>query len=607
MPDKIKVLLAAAAALIVLLCLFVIVFQVVNNSRPENNVIVVYKKGNESVIRIGDLETVVDDSSAANFKCDEENGRVFFTVDSSYEDGLCDLYFVQKHRSELIDPKIIDVGVQSSYNVVSGSVYYLKRNSGAGANDGCVCDVDNGKIETFSTNVENIFPLENSNQLYFTKMHGENTRVLYKYQDGAFSEVCRDLTNIFLYNKTEKPHIIYEKKSLLGSGISELYIAYSDSEPEMICDSSYLVLYDDYSPSGNLYYFTTAEETVSWSYVIADQYSESDKLITKPKRDDFFSIFGISAEYNAAFAEYTDKLIRDEIRTALNEAMANGEFSVPIYNLFAYNHKNSLKIAENIDPTKVYSVSAFGDPKVIFESSEVLPGDTDMNTLVEIAQRSKMSEVIDYACAVVDDSIKSDGMAFAAYGSEGAVKYALNGYDKTKTLFSFSSDGSRIFAFVRDSQGERLNLYTNSIDSKMMPSSEKIVDTGVSSYRFVDNSVLYLKSDINTISGDVYAFNGMNAKKISNAASAFTVENGDIIFLKECEFIDSQQFADYYIYSESQEKLIGSNIVVESFKYGNSGKAAYILKDEGANHLCIFNGGKSVVIAEGATEILLFV
>lgn len=607
MPDKIKVLLAVVAALIVLFCLFVIVFQVVNNSRPENNGIVVYKKGNESVIRIGDLETVVDDLSAANFKCDEENSRVFFTVDSSYKDGLYDLYFVQKHRSELIDPKIIDVGVQSSYNVVSGNVYYLKRNSGAGANDGCVCDVDNGKIETFSTNVENIFPLENSNQLYFTKMHGENTRVLYKYEDGAFSEICRDLTNIFLYNKTENPHIIYEKKSLLGSGISELYIAYSDSEPEMICDSSYLVLYDDYSPSGNLYYFTTAEETVSWSYVIADQYSESDKLITKPKRDDFFSIFGISAEYNSAFAEYTDKLIRDEIRTALNEAMANGEFSVPIYNLFAYNHKNSLKIAENIDPTKVYSVSAFGEPKVIFESSEVLPGDTDMNTLVEIAQRSKMSEVIDYACAVVDDSIKSDGMAFAAYGSEGAVKYALNGYDKTKTLFSFSSDGSRIFAFVRDSQGERLNLYTNSIDSKMMPSSEKVVDTGVSSYRFVDDSVLYLKSDINTISGDVYAFNGMNAKKISNAASAFTVENGDIIFLKECEFIDSQQFADYYIYSESQEKLIGSNIFVESFKYGNSNKAAYISKDDGANYLCIFNGRKSVVIAEGATEILLFV
>lgn len=607
MPDKIKVWLAAAAALIILLCLFVIVFQVVNNSRPENNGIVVYKKGNESIIRIGDLEAVVDDLSAANFKCDEENGRVFYTVDSSYKDGLYDLYFVRKHRSELVEPKIIDVGIQGTYDVVSGNVYYLKRNSDAGANDGCICDVDNGKIETFSTNVENIFPLKNSNQLYFTKMHGENTRVLYKYEDGGFSEICRDLTNIFLYNKTENPHIIYEKKSLLGSGISELYIAYSDSEPEMICDSSYLVLYDDYSPSGNLYYFTTAEETVSWSYVIADQYSETDKLITKPKRDDFFSIFGISAEYNAAFDEYTDKLIRDEIRAALNEAMINGDFSVPVYNLFAYNQKQTLKIAENIDPTKVYSVSAFGEPKVIFESAEVLPSNTDMNTLVEIAQRSKMSEVIDYACAVVDDSIKSEGMAFAAYGSEGAVKYALEGYDKTKTLFSFASDGSRIFAFVRDSQGERLNLYTNSIDSKMMPSAETVVDTGVSSYRFVDDSVLYLKSDINTISGDVYVFDGLKAEKLSNAASAFTVENGNIILLKDCEFVNSQQFADYYIYSESAEKLIDRNIVVESFKYGNYGKAAYISQDGSGNRLCIYNGGKSVTVANGATEILLFI
>lgn len=601
-PDKVKWILTALAAIIAVVLLSVVIFQIVSTSKPENSSIIVYKKGISSVVRIGNLETTVSDADASNFKCDEESGRVFYTVDSSYSDRLYDLYYIEKNRSEIKGPKIIDIGVSQNYSVVSGKVYYLKKNAPAGVYEGCICDIDNNKIETFSDNVENIYALEGAEKLFFTKMHGDN-RVLYEVSDSAQSEICRNVVNIFCYNDAENPHILYEKSSLINNGMSELYISYANGESEMICDNTYHVMFDEYDPDGNLYFFTSSSESISWSYVIADQYAESDLEVTKPDRKDFWAILGVSAEYNEAWREYQNKLVRDEIRAALNESVAEGEFSVPVFNAFVYNSKGTYKLAENIDPKNVYAVASSGAPKIVFENTEVLPADTDMNTLVEIAQRSTMADVIDYAKTIVDESVKSEGMAYAAYGSEGAVTYPLKGYDKSRTLFSFTRNGERLFAFVRDSQGSRLNLYSNTINENLKPSEGIGVDTGISSYRFTDGSVVYLKSDMNKISGDVFNYNGEKSVKLSNAASAFIVENyKDIIILKNHNSDISEQTADYYLCVDGEEKLIGNNIVVESFQYTESGKAAYITSD---NNLWIYSGKESVCVGEDASEILL--
>lgn len=601
-PAKVKTAISISAGVIAIVAVIAVVFQLVGFFKAENNSIVVYKKGSETVVRIGDTEKYVSDLTATGFKCDKESDRVFYAVESSYSDGLYDLYFIEKNRSEISEPKIIDIGIREDYDVVSGKVYYLKKNVSAGAFEGCVCDIDNNKIETFSGNVDDIFALD-AQTVYFTKMHSSN-RVLYKYENSETAEVCRELSNIICYNETENPHIIYEKKSSINSGMTELYVAYTSSEPELICDNTYYVMYDDYAPEGNLYYFTSSVESVSWSYVIADQYAETDPEIIKPVRDDFFAVLGISAEYNEAFKEYQDKLIRDEIRAALNESVENGDFSVPVFNAFVYNSDGTFMIAEKVDPKNVYTVSAFGAPKIVFESTEVLPSDTDMSTLVEIAQRSEMREVINYAKSIVDESVKSEGMAYAAYGESGAVSCLLEGYDKSKTLFSFSENGERLFAFVRESQGERLNLYSNRIGESLTPSQGVGVDTGISSYSFSENSVIYLKSDQNKMSGDVFNYNGEESVKLSNSVNAFTVEdNKDVIILKNHNSDTSTQTADYYIFRDGEEILIDSEILVDSFIYSDTGNAAYITPN---NELCIFGGEKSSSINDGVSEILLF-
>ncbi len=606
MNKRIKVALIAAAALVALFCIVVVIIQAVGSFKPENNSLLVYSQNGNKVIRIGKHETVLTNPNASGFKCDADSNRVFYIVDSAFSDGMYDLYFIELRRSELTEPKMIDYAIDKNYVVSSGKVYYLKENKAAGADDGCICDIDNWKIETFSNNVSNLFPLEGSDTVYFIKMHG-STKVLYRYNEASPVEICRNISEIHGFGDAENPHVLYEKESDVYSEMTELYIARAEGNPELICDNTFEVKYDSYSPGGNLYYFSSSNENISWSYVIADPYAENDKTITRPKRDDFFAILGISAEYNQALSEYHDKLVRDEIRAALNETMEKGEFSAPVFSAFAYHDGASFKIAENINPKSVCSVAAFGEPKIIYEATEILPSSTDMEALVSIAQRSTMTEVIEYARNIVDGSIVSEGLALAAYGNDGAVNYELEGYDEKKTVFSFPENGSCFFAFVRDLQGERLTLYTNILDENLMPSTAINVDTGISSYRFVDDNVIYLKSDIGKNSGDIYSYNGVTNVKLSNAAEAFTLGNSEkVIILKNHNAQTSKATADYYFYNGSSEEKIGSAIDVASFIYCENDKAAFISSYDKNGCLYIYSDGKSAEIAQNVSEILLF-
>lgn len=597
----------AVAALIIAVVAFVIIFtSFFSGSKSVNNSIIVYKNNSGHVVRIGKFESVISDANAADFKCDTDNGRVFYTVPSSYSDGLYDLYYLEKDRSEIKKPKIIDYGIEKDYIFNSGKIFYLKNNSQAGALDAFCCDFDNSTIESFSSNVESIYPLDDSNTVFFIKLHG-NERVLYKYSVDSPIEVCRNISEIHLFNESETPHIFYETKSKIYSGMTELYRTEAEGAPELICDNTYRVLYDEYSPDGNLYYFTSSTENISWSYVIADAYAETDKTITRPKRDNFLSILGISVEYNEKLREYQDKLVRDEIRAALNESVENGEFSAPVYTCFAYNSEGSYKITESISPQNVYTAAPFGDPRIIFERSEVIKSSTDMATLVDIAQRSSMSEVIEFARSVVDGSIKSTGIKVAGCSKTTTFDHNLDGYDKEKTLFSFSDDGKRIFALVRDSAGERLRLYSCMLGSDLKPSQKINVNNGISSYYFIDNSVIYLKSDVGKNTGDVYIFSGEDNIKLSNAANALKVENSNnIIVLKDYDSSVSTATADYYIIHESEEELLAENIFVESFVVDESGKTAYITIGDSGNELCIYYDGKITQITNDVTEIILF-
>lgn len=602
LSKKTKTIIISAAALVLVLCSVIIFGIITGKNNPENSKIIVYRKDNTDIIRINDKEITIDIKNTAEYKSDKKTGRVFFISESSYSDGLYDLYYVEEKSGEITSPKLIDYAIDKNFSIASGKVYYLKFNNKVGANDGCVCDIDKNKIEVFAENVDTLYPLDGSESVYFIKLHG-SVQVLYEYNGESATEISRNIINIFSYESDNKPHIIFEKS--VQTENNQLYIAFPGEHPELICDNVSEVLFDNYKAGGNLYYFTTSEESISWSYVIADNYQESDLNMTRPVRSDYLSFFGISLEYNEALRKYQDKLVRDEIREALNMMTENGEFSAPIFSAFVYNENGTFKIAEKIDPTRVFSVSTFGEPKIIFEEVKLNESLSDMDSLVSIAQRSTMSEVLVYARSLVAGSVISNGVEIAVYSEKSSktILTEMSDYDKNRTLFSFSENGEKIFALEKGSQTGKLNLYSNEIDSNLKASKRVNVSSDVSGYWINQNNIIYMKSDIGKDTGDIYLYDGEKSSKISNAANAFMLsgENGAFI-LKKYDLKSVNPTATYYFYNQNNEIIVSDEIIVSSFIHKN-GSAAFITKD---NNLYIFTDETTGLVSDSVDEILLF-
>lgn len=604
MPKKAQIGIIAAAAAVAVMLVVVLVVLLVKSNNIENNSILVYKRGTECVVRIKDKELVLPDKDVVDFKAETKGKSVYYTVPSSYDEDLYDLFFVKLKGSEITNPVIIDYAVEKNFDVADGKVYYLKFNSKSNANDGCVFEADSRKITTFSSNVDEIYVMGKSG-IYFTRMHGNN-KVLYSFFGETPAEVCRNIVQIYGFGKAEKPHLIYETSANAASGLSQLYIAKEDSSPEMICDSTSDVMYDNYIPGGNLYYFTTSQESVSWSYVISDEFAESDKTITKPNRLDYWDLFGVTQAYNDAYVAYQDKLIRDEIRAALDDTVAKGGFTAPVYTAFAYNGESVCKVAHNVDPTRVYAYSTYGEPKIVFENTTIKTKETDMAALSQIAARSGMEEVINYACNIVANCIESKGMAVAVGKSGSCTTYDLVDFDKSRTQFRFAENGENLFALVKDKQGERYTLFSTSFEQNK-PSAKKTVAASVTSFGVKNNSAVYLKTDVGKVTGDIFSFDGSDSQKISNAAVDFVLNGAeDILVLKEYNGFYSEPLADCYAYSDGKEIKVGDSVVVSSFVSREDGACAFIGNSDGTSTLVLYRGGKSVEIGNGVTEIILF-
>lgn len=604
-PKKVQIGIIVAAAAVAVALIVILAIVLIKSNNIENNSTLVYKAGNELIVRINGKELVLPDKDAVNFKTDAKGKKVYYTVPSAYDEDFFDLFYVELKGGEITKPAIIDYAVEKNFDVGDGKVYYLKFNSQSNANDGCICDIKSRKITVFASNVDEIFVIGEGG-VYFTKMHGAN-KVLYSFLNETPAEICRGITQIYCYAKAEKPHLIYESTADAALITTKLYIVYEGSSPDMICDSASKVMYDTYKPGGNLYYFTSSQESVSWSYVISDEFAESDKTITKPNRLDYWDLFGVTQAYNDAYIAYQDKMIRDEIREALDKAVEDGGFTAPVYTAFAYNGESVCKLAKNIDPSRVYACSPFGEPKIVFEETSIKEHETDMATLSQIAARSGMDEVINYACSIVNNSISSKGMAVAVSKGETCSTYGLTEYDKSRTQFRFSENGENLFALVKDTQGERYTLYTNSL-SQSKPSAKETVAASVTSFGIKNNSAVYLKTDVGKVTGDIFSYDGTETHKISNAAVDFVLNGSeDILVLKEYNSFYSEPLADCYAYSDGEEIKVGDDVVVSSFVTREDGACAFIGNNaEGASVITLYSGGKSTEVCIGATEIIMF-
>lgn len=603
LPKSARIAIIAAAVSVVVLLVVVIVVIILKKDNIENNCIIVYRKGSECIIRIDDKEISLENDGADNFKADKNSKRVYYTVPSSQDTEYFDLYYVCLEKGEITKPIMLDNAIESSYEVVDNNVYYQKYNTKTFADDGCVCNMDSKSITTFSSNVNGIYCL-NGNNVYFTKPDGENL-ALYYYSDETVEEISRNVTELCSYPEAENPHIVYQTNTGEFQSASSLYITYAGEAPELICDNAYMVALDEYKPGGNLYYFTSSQESISWSYVISDQYYESDKDITEPKLLDYlWDFLGLKDDYDEAVMAYAEKTARDKIRKALDDTAVNGGLVAPVFTVFAYDGGNTVKLVEGVDPSRVYSYASYGAPKIVYEKTTIKQGETDIATLCEMSKRSGIEEVIAYAKSIVTECVDSQGVAVALSNVSGCLVYELKEYDKSRTVFKFSENGDNLFAVVSDTKGGKHSLYCNTFNDSG-PSTGSVVSANVKSNTVAVNgeAVVYIIADTGKETGDVYSFDGGKNVKISNSASEFVIdESKNIFIIKNADVQGETVVGDYYTQFDGKEIEIGEEVLASSFISRDDGSAAFVEN----GRLMIYHSGETVEVCDGATQLLLY-
>lgn len=604
------VMVSLLAAVMIGVCILVINICLDAKSGVPDSFAAVYKKDNGTVVNINGNKLALERSDCMNIDYSERAKRLFCLVPSAVDgDGneIYDLVYTEydKQTSALKELTIIDIGVAAEYFLSDDGnfVYYRKYNGADKAFEGTVCSLDNNSITCFASNVDALYVFTSENTVWFTRPHADS-RVLYCFDGETMSEICRNIVNVNLYNNCDKPHIIYE--ALNSDGFSKsLYVADRDGS-DLVSDTVAAVLYDEYLPQSNLYYFSSDSQEVSWSQIISDNYRESDEALERPVRDDYVSVYGGTATgYIEALEAYQDKMIRDEIRQSLDTSFANGTLIAPIYTAYAYTDDGIYKLADSVNPEYVYAAEAHGTPRIIYESTVIEGEIADISTLVNIAARSDLDDVIAYACNLIGTAVLSEGLVVSCAGDVEPYSCTLEDFDKGSTLFSFFGDGGDFFAFERDKTGDTSITYNH-----VNPDNAKLesisVEKSASSYCLFDDELVYLTLDVGKNSGDVYSFSNGEKNKIFNAANAFFRRGDGVITVKNYTDNNGKAFAEYYLIKDGEQHLLSNNVLTDSFFTDSDMNAVFLRQTEDSTELILYGNGSFETLDTDVEEILVF-
>lgn len=115
-------------------------------------------------------------------------------------------------------------------------------------------DIKKNKKSDIDFAIKELFLPESGNSIYYLKQLSDS-QSLYAYSSSDGSrELVKNAANIHFYDNGENCEILFETGSY-NEGEAELFSVSPGKNPVQIATMVSSVLYDSYSPGGNLYYF----------------------------------------------------------------------------------------------------------------------------------------------------------------------------------------------------------------------------------------------------------------------------------------------------------------------------------------------------------------
>lgn len=554
-------------------------FGIIRLSQNEYPISMIYESEEEKEILLsnGKKYTVGD----AELVTVSDNGMVLcYGKSSAKKTGKYDLKVVNAAKKSSLKKggTTVDNSVDEGWvtNADGSLVCYSKTEDGVKTL--YVYNVEKSKKTEVTENIQEFFLPKTGDVVYYTCKVGATTS-LHRVSYGEDpKKVADEITHIGFFNAAEDYELIYTVNGAQSLTV-DVYSVRKLEAPKKICEKVSEVYLDDYSASGNLYYFVSDSSAIDWKDFIDDPYFDTDATLTRPVEGDYmvnkgfiFDIYVLDHNaYNAALNKYNAKLLRDSIREELdkiNLGLAVGKSHI----CYVYSNGKTKQLATGVSLENVLAYTPENAPRIIYSKTVVGVNERiSMNKLVDLARTYNVARAVDYVTDTLGNrSGISNECIYSWYDSTRVIELTVSEYDVLKTEFILG-DKNSMFAL---SDG---NLYYNRITVNEIMAGQ-LIDSDVSDCEYADGFIYYTKVDANG-SKSLYRYSAGEGKQhLADDLFAYFVSGEDNVLILSAEENDSEliSVASYSggIYTE-----IDTGIGAQSFVFDGS-SVAYI-KDFG--------------------------
>ena len=603
-----KSTVAVAAAIIILFvaaAVTALIFFVGSRNTPAaDGQAVVYKKSDGVYLSASGETVKITLSDDSDVLITSDNKFLIYTTSSAKVSKKYDIYACEISSSSGVKkgPALLDYGVEKSFDYNANKLYYSKQNTENLAVTTYLYNLNSGKKTDIDFALDDIFIPSQGDTIFYTKKFVDS-KALYSYSSQSGSrEIIKPVADVHFYDDETSSELLFETGSY-NEGESELYRVIPGENPVQIATMVSSVMYDNYTPGGNLYYFTKKETPADWRGIIEDDMEESDSLFAEPDKKDYTFIFGISIQYRLDMERYQKKLMRDSIREYLDNEVSEDVFSES-YNLYVINDAVTQKIAEGVEEKNVFAVALKGEPRVIFTSTKISSSSVKMSDLSEMLDNSNIDDIKKYIDEILAECVKKSGVLFV--GSSVGEPVELTAYREKKAEFIFPEDSSVFYVSVADEALGYMTVYKHSVSNGNVSQPEQI-DSNVLTLRLAGDELWYQKSNGSVSSGDLFRYVQNESQKIEENVSSFSVSDSTgIIIYKNFVSENGEETADIIYWNGKKACEVSADADVSGLICKTSGVAFLRNVKKNGGELCIYSKNKLAVIDRDVYNIIAY-
>lgn len=571
------------------------------SSNASSNQAVVYKKSDGIFLTAKEKTVKLNVTDDSVVKITDDGRYLIYTVPSAKISKKYDLYICNLEKSSKVKkgPILTDYGIEPSFKYNDGILYYSKADTKTEAIMTYRYDIRRKKAEEIDFGVEDLYISKSTDTVYYTKKFSDS-KALYEYtHKNGYKELAKPVKSVHFYDNTKESELLYE----IGSAkeiTSEIYKCVPGENSVKIATDVSKVFYDDYKIGNNLYYLVEKKVPTSWQGIIDDETAETDKKMTRPNKDDYRFIFGVSFQYTIDMEKYNAKLLRDEVRAYLNKETKK-ELSTASYDLYVHADDVSTQIADSVASDTIYAMAASGLPRVIYSGTKINPCGKSVSDFTDNIEKRKFSLIKPEIDEALKGCIVETGLTYA--DSKG-LNIKLKDIDAKNTEFIFSKAENEFFTKVTLEDKKMFTVYRNLIVNKNLSDPEKIA-ANVKQAKYVDGILWYLKHDTDLKSGDLHKYEDGVTERIDTQVNSFTIHgNREVYLYKNLNKNDGEDIVSLYFCDGKKSKLVSQSVDPEQLMFKGSG--AMFIRKSGTNggELCSYIKGKLHVVDKNVYSLV---